>query len=256
MSWHFSQALVEAFWAANCSDGEQSALSRLTDTPATSCCHGKTTDASARFPSGMTFAHSMGNPGEALLTWFQAGSRVRIFPLLGPVPGSRAQNPDYGMKCTESFARYDQNTHSWKTPQPSLFTAWEPFSVIWPRQGIMLHGACWERMIWAPHMSGNAGGVSRMMPTPTCQDAKNLNSPSQLRRKTPPLCAVVGGKLNPAWVEWLMGWPIGWTDCTVSGTDRFRAWQLGHSSFCLKALTIHTANGGNAKTLPQVTEKR
>jgi hypothetical protein len=23
---------------------------------------------------------------------------------------------------------------------------------------------------------------------------------------------VVGGKLNPQWVEWLMGYPIGWTD--------------------------------------------
>jgi hypothetical protein len=21
-----------------------------------------------------------------------------------------------------------------------------------------------------------------------------------------------GGKLNPMWVEWLMGWPAGWTD--------------------------------------------
>ena len=21
-----------------------------------------------------------------------------------------------------------------------------------------------------------------------------------------------GGKLNPTWVEWLMGWPLGWTD--------------------------------------------
>ena len=24
--------------------------------------------------------------------------------------------------------------------------------------------------------------------------------------------ALIGGKLNPAWVEWLMGFPIGWTD--------------------------------------------
>jgi DNA (cytosine-5)-methyltransferase 1 len=22
-----------------------------------------------------------------------------------------------------------------------------------------------------------------------------------------------GGALNPAWVEWLMGYPAGWTDC-------------------------------------------
>ena len=24
--------------------------------------------------------------------------------------------------------------------------------------------------------------------------------------------ALIGGKLNPMWVEWLMGFPIGWTD--------------------------------------------
>jgi hypothetical protein len=23
----------------------------------------------------------------------------------------------------------------------------------------------------------------------------------------------VGGSLNPTWVEWLMGFPLGWTDC-------------------------------------------
>lgn len=24
-----------------------------------------------------------------------------------------------------------------------------------------------------------------------------------------------GGKLNPEWVEWLMGWGVGWTDLSV-----------------------------------------
>ena len=29
-----------------------------------------------------------------------------------------------------------------------------------------------------------------------------------------------GGQLNPPWVEWLMGWPIGWTDLKQLGTDK------------------------------------
>ena len=29
---------------------------------------------------------------------------------------------------------------------------------------------------------------------------------------------LAGGSLNPQWVEWLMGFPIGWTDCDVSET--------------------------------------
>ena len=28
----------------------------------------------------------------------------------------------------------------------------------------------------------------------------------------------IGGQLNPTWVEWLMGFPIGWTDLNASGT--------------------------------------
>jgi hypothetical protein len=33
-----------------------------------------------------------------------------------------------------------------------------------------------------------------------------------------------GGQLNPDWVEWLMGWPIGWTACEPLETGRFRRW--------------------------------
>jgi len=52
----------------------------------------------------------------------------------------------------------------------------------------------------------------KMWPTPTTQDAKNNGGPSQHNRNTKPLNAEVGGSLNPQWVEWLMGYPEGWTD--------------------------------------------
>jgi len=44
---------------------------------------------------------------------------------------------------------------------------------------------------------------------------------------------VVGGQttpptkippLNPSWVEWLMGWPIGWTSLEPMDSHLFRAW--------------------------------
>ncbi len=32
-------------------------------------------------------------------------------------------------------------------------------------------------------------------------------------------------RLNPYWVEWLMGWPIGYTDLKPLATDKFRSWR-------------------------------
>lgn len=66
-----------------------------------------------------------------------------------------------------------------------------------------------------------------MWPTVTAQDSKNNAGPSQFVRNTKPLnveaiCHFRPGRqengtefqsvLNPQFVEWLMGWPIGWTE--------------------------------------------
>lgn len=37
------------------------------------------------------------------------------------------------------------------------------------------------------------------------------------------------GELSPAWVEWLMGWPIGWTSITPMNPDNFVSWQAMQS---------------------------
>ena len=43
-----------------------------------------------------------------------------------------------------------------------------------------------------------------------------------------------GGQLNPPWVEWLMGWPIGSTDLKPLETDKFLQWQQQHLEYFQK----------------------
>lgn len=38
-------------------------------------------------------------------------------------------------------------------------------------------------------------------------------------------------RLNPDWVEWLMGWPIGQTELKPLAMDRFREWRQQHGGF-------------------------
>lgn len=42
------------------------------------------------------------------------------------------------------------------------------------------------------------------------------------------------GQLNPEWVEWLMGFPPGWTDCDPSETPSSRRSLSGSAADSLK----------------------
>jgi hypothetical protein len=54
------------------------------------------------------------------------------------------------------------------------------------------------------------GKVKKMWPTPDASPHKyRLSGDSQQSRS---LNGIHGGKLNPMWVEWLMGFPLDWTD--------------------------------------------
>lgn len=68
----------------------------------------------------------------------------------------------------------------------------------------------------------------RQWPTPTAHNAKETNAPSESARNTPTLAAQAGGPLNPDFVEWLMGWPIGHTALKPSETDKYRNAELLH----------------------------
>lgn len=41
----------------------------------------------------------------------------------------------------------------------------------------------------------------------------------------------VGGKLSPTWTEWLMGWPLGWTELNHSEMDKSHCVQPQHGEY-------------------------
>jgi hypothetical protein len=59
-----------------------------------------------------------------------------------------------------------------------------------------------------------------LWPTPTNHNHKETGAPSQLNRNTVQLGDLVGGKLNPDWVGWLMGFPIAWANLKVTETRK------------------------------------
>ena len=56
--------------------------------------------------------------------------------------------------------------------------------------------------------------------TPTARDYKDrgTNTDYDKVENGRKLAGQVGGQLNPTWVEWLMGFPLGWTDLEPSAT--------------------------------------
>lgn len=71
-------------------------------------------------------------------------------------------------------------------------------------------------------------------PTPTARDYRGIHRTERgLERRQEsargiPLNEAAGGLLNPTWVEWLMGWPIGWTALQPLEMDKFREWRQQH----------------------------
>jgi hypothetical protein len=73
----------------------------------------------------------------------------------------------------------------------------------------------------------NLADAVRMWPTPLANDSKNATLPPAAGKRGSIPGALIrsgtSGSLNPLWVEWLMGFPPGWTDCDVSETRSFRS---------------------------------
>lgn len=261
MSWLFSRALVGAFSAGTCSAGEPFAPSSGSHTPQAYLSPDRMMAYSRLSRFGMTFAPLTADRGEELLTWYREGFPARTYPLPEKAQGSKESVAGYGERWRGSLARFDPDTCSWKTVQHSLLEDSDGCSVIWPRSGMTANGLCWELPMLALRINGTGSGLwptptvcgnynrkwasatsgdglataVRMWPTPTRRDYRSDSCTpgvkairdAHTRGKTLPW--EVGGLLNPTWVEWLMGWPLGWTDLKPLEMARFRQWLLEHS---------------------------
>lgn len=172
----------------------------------------------------------------------------------------------FGPTSSESLGFFDPVSSSWKTSQVSLMTQEYQSLTTWPLSvmtsaGLALRLELSERLTVA-----SGGSASRSIPTPTVADSSGFGPKkvfleglkqgnwrgARLRDyvimyPTPTatanqLCPSMlskggafnnyqanGGKLNPTWIEWLMGWPIGWSVCDFLETESYPSKQKQHT---------------------------
>jgi hypothetical protein len=140
-----------------------------------------------------------------------------------------------GHVSPSAFAWFDHDLRCWKTLQGTFLSDLEMCKPIWPRSGITQNGIAYQRQPSVPRTFAIEYSLSlhgnRLWATPTTQEIEhpNMTITETGRRASKSgngrghsigLADQVklwpkeniGGSLNPEWVEWLMGFPIGWTD--------------------------------------------
>jgi hypothetical protein len=249
MSYTYLLAAGEESSAESFSAMNLSAPWKSNHTVGNSYSNGNVMESCRTSQSGMMSQLLTGDRGKESPMSSVADSRVRTSPPPEKAQDSAENDLDCGPKCAGSSARYHPATFSWRTAQCSLFGGLERFSATWPRWGIMRHGEFWELVTPKRRTNGNASGS---WPTPTVTGCLNgyqqqgkggvdwkptiagavgaakTPNPADMTKLYPPRPQDIGGKLNPSWVEWLMGWPVGWTDCTPLETDKFLPWLQKH----------------------------
>jgi hypothetical protein len=252
MSWLYSQALVEEYLGENFSDGEPFAPLNGKPIQLAYLSQDKMTAFSRLSRFGMTYKPLTENRGEELLTLYLAGFHAKTSAQQEKVTDLTENDQECGVTWRGWLAKYDPDSCSWKTPQCSLLGEEPELLATLPRWGMTVDGLLWEQPTLEPITSETECGL---WASPNARDWKDSGA-SQGNRKSPNLGTQVhwptprtkgmcggsgswdllnknttkeqakqmgagnGGKLNPTWVEWLMGWPLGWTDLKPLVTDK------------------------------------
>ena len=269
MSWLYSQALVEEYLEATSLDGEQSAPLSGSPIPQAYCAPDKMTAFSRLSRFGMTFAPLTEDLGQELLKSYLEDFHVPTSASLEEAQDSMESTPPCGITWRGWLAKFDHDMYLWRTAQCSLIEDSDESLATFPVSGMTRDGLLWERQMSEHRINATASGLwrtpdtggggtsgllkqgknhrengqpiqirlvdqvnnPRLWPTPVQRMYKDSGSPSEYARNEILLAAQVGGPLNPPWVEWLMGWPQGWTDLKPLEMDKshFVPQQRGNS---------------------------
>lgn len=185
----------------------------------------------------------------AALTSSLPGFPVRISALRALEQAWQDSAADFSGRSQGLLASFDPSLSTWKTCQLSLAGGALKWSGPLPRWGMTVGGALYQLARLARPTSAIDGGYwptprasdgprarrtatestklrlkngkanlteavaeSLRYATPRASDWRSGKaSPETMAKNSRPLCEQVGGLLNPHWVEWLMGYPSGWT---------------------------------------------
>jgi len=209
MSWLFSQALVEEYSAANYSDGEQFVQLNGKRIQQAYCAPDKMTAFSRLSRFGMTFAPLTENLGEELLMSYLAGFHVK------PIPQQRLdaiQRTTYGQRCGEWWQMSLPHTSLPKMSAEWQLTKRQMIANRWVTKPKQLP---YQRKTWVLTTFGKDIGYLHTPTTMANFLAKSMQKWGSCKawRKT-------FGLITPNHYEWLMGWPLGWTDLKPLEMDK------------------------------------
>jgi hypothetical protein len=192
-----------------CSGGELLQPLKSKITHAEFYCNGKLMDSYLDSLSGTTFAHLMANLGQEKSMSSQEVSPVKTCLQQEKAQDSMESDQDSGEKWQGSFAKYDQNTHSLRTHQCSLFEDSTEYCATLPKWGSMRTGECWELPMLELTIKETEFGL---WPTPTTPSGGGNCGGSGAYKNAIKNGTHIPHSINPSLYEWLMGWPTGWTD--------------------------------------------
>ncbi len=209
-------------------------LSRLNLTQEKSCCKDKETEYCQNSQSGMMCELSTGDRGEEKSTASAAAFLVPTSLLVEKEKALKENTLVFGVKWRELSMRYDQDTHSLKTVQCSMFEESTECYVTLPAWGTMQDGVLWEGNVWAKPKEKEYGfwgsPVASVWLDFRFKKEQILKSKfgAQQNRFTTQYLKSTGELPSPLMSEWIMEFPIGWTDLKPLEGHKFQAWQQQH----------------------------